>query len=74
MFEERLRIAGVVLKHLRGTPKRYTELLKLTLSDSATPGSFRSAIKWLLENGYVERPQRGTYQITEKGRAFLSAL
>jgi len=44
MFEERLRIAGVILKHLRRTPKRYTELLKLTLSDSATPGSFRSTI------------------------------
>jgi len=73
-FEERLRTAGTILKHLRRGPRRYTELLKLTLGDGATPGTFRSTVQWLLDQGYVERPQRGVYQITEKGRTLLSAL
>jgi DNA-binding HxlR family transcriptional regulator len=74
MFEERIKAAGVVLKHLRRGPKRYTELLKLTLGDGSTPGTFRSTVQWLLDQGYMERPQRGTYQITEKGRTLLSAI
>ncbi len=31
-------------------------------------------IRWLLEKGYVERPERGVYSITEKGRALPKSI
>jgi len=34
----------------------------------------QSTIQWLLTESYVERPGRGTYKITEKGRRLLQAI
>jgi len=33
-----------------------------------------TALEWLLKHGYIERPERGLYRITEKGLRFLETL
>jgi len=73
-LDEQLRVARLVLEKLRDGPLRWTPLMKATLSSSGTPSTFRSTIYWLIEHDYVERPERGVYCITQKGRHLLEAL
>ncbi|MBN2335957.1 winged helix-turn-helix domain-containing protein [Candidatus Bathyarchaeota archaeon] len=54
-------------------PARYTTLIVTAIRDS-TPWVAQSVIKWLLKERYIERPERGIYKITEKGRRLLRAL
>jgi len=71
---EKLRIAQIALDRLKLGPMRWTPLLKIVVKESPSPWKAQVIIKWLLENGYIERPERGVYSITEKGRAFLKSL
>ena len=74
VFERRLRLARVVLSKLEPEPMRWTNLLKATLRDCGTPRTYEGVVKWLKNNGYIERPSRGLYKITQKGKDFLKSL
>ena len=73
-LDEKLRVARIVLQKLRDGPMRWTPLTKAILRESMTPWKAQSILDWLRRRGYVERPQRGVYRITEKGRRFLDTL
>lgn len=73
-LDEKLEIAGIVLRMLRDGPMRWTPLTKAILRESSTPWKAQSILDWLLRRGYVERPERGVYRITEKGLRFLETL
>ncbi len=55
-------------------PRRWTELEKLTTKSSPTYGRFQTTLKWLQQNGYINKTGRGVYEITEKGKAFHTLL
>lgn len=40
-------------------PRRWTELEKLTTKSSPTYGRFQTTLKWLQQNGYVNKPEKG---------------
>ena len=67
-------IFAAITGNLKDEPRRWTELLELTLRDRGTPETFRSILYFLMEHNYVERPKRGVYQITEKGLRYLNLL
>ena len=64
----------MILQQLMVRSQTWTELEKATVKASPTFSSFRSTLIWLLKNGYIERPSRGVYEITDRGRIFLKAL
>jgi len=72
-FDDRLRTARTILEVLARGPMRWTPLTKLVLR-SSTPWKAQATLEWLLREGYVERPSRGVYEITDKGLKFLEAL
>ena len=73
-LDEKLRIARIMLEKLSEGPMRWTPLLKMVVKESPSPWKVQVIIKWLLFNGYISRPERGVYQITEKGNKFLKAM
>jgi predicted transcriptional regulator len=73
-LDEKLRIARVMLEKLRESPMRWTPLMKTVVKESPSPWKAQVIIKWLFSNGYISRPERGVYQITEKGRNFLKVI
>ena len=73
-LNEKLRVASIVLRELREGPMRWTPLLKATIEGSPSPWKAENIIGWLRRKGYIERPERGLYVITEKGRRFLETL
>lgn len=72
-FDDRLRVAHIVLKALAKGSLNWTPLTRLILKWS-TPWKAQSTLDWLMREGYIERPDRGVYVITEKGRRFLEAM
>ena len=72
-FDEKLKVARIILETLAVGPMNWTPLTRLILRRS-TPWKSQSTLDWLLREGYVERPQRGVYAITERGRRFLEAM
>ena len=74
VFNDKLRVCGIILANISRSEKRWTPLVKETLRESPTPFKVQSALYWLLENGYIERPSRGVYRITGKGKEFLALL
>lgn len=42
--------------------------------ETSTPWVAQSTLDWLLREEYVERPSRGLYRLTEKGRLLLDVL
>lgn len=72
-FKKRVETIKSILLCIEENPIQFTPLLRAVLRDS-TPWVAQSTIQWLLEEGYVERPGRGTYKITEKGRRLLQAI
>ena len=72
-LNERLETARVVLVTLSRGPIHWTPLMKLILMKS-TPWKAQAILEWLLKEGYIERPARGVYQITERGQLLLKAL
>jgi predicted transcriptional regulator len=73
-LDEKLRIARMMLERLSEGPMRWTPLLKMVVKESPSPWKAQVIIKWLLSNGYISRPERGVYQITENGRELLRAI
>ena len=73
-LDEKLRIARIMLEKLREGPMRWTPLMKIVVKESPLPWKAQVIIKWLLSNGYISCPERGVYEITEKGYKFLKAM
>ena len=73
-LDEKLDMARTVLDRLKDGPMRWTPLTKIVVKKSPSPWEAQVIIRWLLENGYIERPERGMYSITEKGRALLKSI
>ena len=72
-FKKRLATIETILKCLSGEPCRWTPLMRKVLVTS-TPWVAQSTLDWLLRDGYVERPIRGLYRLTEKGKLLLNVL
>jgi len=53
---------------------RWTPLVKATIEKSPSPWKVQTILEWLLQHGYIERPERGLYRITDKGIQFLKTL
>ena len=73
-LDEKLSMARIVLDRLKNGPMRWTPLTKIVVKKSPSPWEAQIIIRWLLENGYIERPEGGVYSITEKGRALLKSI
>jgi len=73
-LNEKLGMARIVLDRLKDGPMRWTPLTKTVVKKSPSPWEAQVIIRWLLENGYIERPERGVYSITEKGRTLLKSI
>ena len=72
-FDDRLRVTRIILKALTKSSLNWTPLTKLILKWS-TPWKAQSTLEWLVREGYIERPERGVYKITEKGKRFLEVI
>ncbi|MHA1227849.1 MAG: hypothetical protein ACTSPV_13970 [Candidatus Hodarchaeales archaeon] len=72
-FDDKLRVTRIILRALTRGPMNWTPLTRLILKWS-TPWKAQSTLDWLVREGYVERPERGIYIITDKGRRFLEAM
>ena len=73
-FDLNLKCAKIILRRLAHDEERWTPLMKAVLKDSPTPWRAQSILTWLLSHGYVERPHRGVYSITNKGRKLLETM
>ena len=73
-LNKQLKVASIVLELLSKGDMRWTPLTKAVLKKSPTPWKVQSILSWLLDHGYLERPERGLYRITEKGIEFLRTL
>jgi predicted transcriptional regulator len=73
-LDEKLRAAKIVLEKLKYGPIRWTPLVKTVISESPSPWKAQTILEWLLKHGYIERPERGMYAITEKGKALLKSI
>jgi len=72
-FEKRVETIKTILQCIENHPARYTTIIVTAMRDS-TPWVTQTGLKWLLKERYIERPERGIYKITEKGRRLLRAL
>ena len=72
--DETHRVAKIILEQLKEKPRRWTELEKLTTKSSPTYGRFQTTLKWLQQNGYVNKPEKGLYEISNKGKSFYALL
>lgn len=72
-FKRRLDTIRVILRHLERSPCQWTPLMKHVLRHS-TPWLAQSCLDWLLAEEYLERPFRGSYQLSQKGLALLRAI
>jgi predicted transcriptional regulator len=68
------RVAEIILEQLVEKSGRWTELEKLTTKSSPTYGRFQTTLKWLQQNGYINKAGRGVYEITEKGKQYLKIM
>ena len=73
-LDEKLSIASIALNRLSQGAMRWTPLMKILVKESPSPWKAQVIIKWLLENEYVEKPDRGVYRITDKGRDLLKSI
>jgi predicted transcriptional regulator len=72
-FDKRVETIKTILLCIEDHPARYTTIIVTAMRDS-TPWVTQTGLKWLLKERYIERPRRGIYKITEKGRNLLQAL
>lgn len=73
-FDETLRVISVILSLLNSESRRWTALYMEAVAEGVSPSAFRNILRWLLRHGYVERPKRGIYRATGRGRKLLEAL
>jgi DNA-binding PadR family transcriptional regulator len=63
-----------ILELLTKGSVHYTDLDKKTCATSypfATTNTFKSQLHYLLRNNYIEKPSRGVYKISDKGKKYL---
>ena len=72
-FKKRMATIKVILMTLEDSPYHWTPLMKKVLK-SSTPWIAQSTLDWLRREGYIERPSRGHYFLTEKGELLLETL
>lgn len=63
-----------LLRELRGGPKSWTELERTAIKAGATSTTFRTVLERALEEGDIQRPERGIYRLTERGLKTLEYL
>jgi len=74
---ERDILRKTILEILTKGLVHYTDLDKkvcATCHSFATTNTFKSQLHYLLSNGYIDRIVRGVYQITPKGKNYLTLL
>jgi len=71
-FDERLATIRLILAALERSPSQWTPLVRKVMV-SSTPWLTQTCLEWLLSNGYLERPRRGQYGLTDKGLELLGA-
>jgi len=69
-----MRVIAVILTLLSRQPLRWILLHREALAGGVSPSAFRRTLRWLIKHRYVERPERGLYRITERGRGLLENL
>ena len=73
-LDKKFKITRIALNELKNSPMIWTQLTKVVVKESPSPWNAQVIIRWMLENGYMESPQRGVYRITEKGQSLLMSL
>jgi len=66
-----------ILELLTNGTVHYTDLDKricATAYPFATTNTFKSQLHYLLRNNYIEKPIRGIYKISDKGKKYLTLL
>jgi len=66
-----------ILEMLSKGHVHYTDLEKKVTATCyffATTNTFKRQLRYLLDNAYVERVERGVYQITPRGQDYLVLL
>jgi Mn-dependent DtxR family transcriptional regulator len=75
--EEQDMMDKIILKTLKKGRIRWTDLEKkvlVTFHPSVTRTRFDNRLRYLLKKGYVERVNRGIYQITESGEKYMEII
>jgi DNA-binding PadR family transcriptional regulator len=72
-LDKRIETAKQILIILQEEPTRWTPIIMATIQ-SFTPWMVYSTLKWLEKRGYIVKPERGLYKITEKGKNLLNAI
>ena len=76
-FEEKLKLAKVILTQLQRSPLHRVDLLKRVIQSCGSPARFNSVFNWLKSTGRVCKTglnHRDPYKITQTGEQFLAAL
>jgi len=76
-FEERIRLARIVLSELKRQPLRRSVLEKRTVMHCGTHATFDGIFRFLVAEGFVEKTSSehtAPYRITAKGLRFLEGL
>jgi len=74
---ERDTIRKIILGMINRGPIHWTDLKKMVLGSCypfATDSTFAAQMRYLLRKGHIERVERGTYSITDKGKMYLEIL
>lgn len=75
ILERRLHLGRIILEKLiEKKEMRWTSLMKATMKHCGTPHTYGTIMEWLLKNEYIERPKRGLYRITDKGKELLKSI
>ena len=72
-----MKQAALILNYLTEQPggeARWRELHDSYQTHLAGESLWRRVFEWLLHYGYLEKPRRGLYRITQRGRELLEAL
>jgi DNA-binding PadR family transcriptional regulator len=75
--EERDQMCKVILELVSRGYVHWSDLHKKVLGSChpfATPATFASQLRYLLQKGFIERESRGVYQITETGKKYLEII
>ena len=76
-FEEKLKLAKVILTQLERGPVRRVSLLKRVIHSCGSPARFDSTFNWLKKTQRIRKAgpdHTASYQITRKGEQFLAGL
>ena len=74
---ERDVMRKIVLSLVKKGHCHWTDLKKKVLGSRhpfATDSTFAAQMRYLLRSGHIERVERGTYRMTDKGKKYLEIL